>query len=890
MPPPPPPRGGVSARRRQLEMVEQEVSDDDHGGDSSDSSPPPPSPPQGGISRRRAGARKPGLSPDETAFIAGANAATAPPAALADAETESSSSDDDSPPPPPPRPAQRRAKAAASPARTASPSRSIIAGQPEDRRTFVVSLRQEPGGDYGVSLDADTPSAGRRAVVVTAVEAGSGAAQAGVLPGDELLAVAGFGLQNHGLQQALAHLRSEERRLQQLHGGDGGGVDWRFYRPAGAMPQLPRTKSPVRFSPARVQTFPLSPREEEEKRKHWHAIHGASEQQYAQQEREERAEQRGTQRQQQEPPALPNAGITSLEDLFTSAAVVIQCHERGRQDRVRFDGNPDRVMREHAVIKLQSARRGQVGRRFLEERKQAQTEQNQTAAAPLPAGWERHVSRTSGSVYYHNIATGENTYARPQVPAMEPVGTSMAASTPVPVAQTPQMRSPSHSQPEPEPEPELLSAATAQPHPQPVEESPPELEPESEPVKLRGSLRVDPSVRAAAQAEHAKKESAVVKAARQKFDEMDTDGNGTLDKAEVGELSRWALSSFLKSEDSLQLTAAQQAAAIDKLMSTVDRNRDGKVDFDEFVAWFTPTCKQIQAFRANEAKKKAQKKAQKKAANDLSPEPVRSLPPLPRQQRSARDAGNSASELEIKQQQHAAATKLQAATRGRQDRVRYKRRMRAKRRHEEAAATKIGAHYRGHLARKEVGALREAARERDLTSFLPSTLLPEPEPEPEPEQLGVEAMVAQIYAFCDPDHDGWIGKDEYMYCACSETNHCHFSSSEKEVCHIVFSSHGGAANQILWTDLEGIHEWGRGKYTPEDFDEQWVKECTSMGCEPEHGITWEAFSTVLCLLHSILQYAAYGLLRSCHSFQFGTFDSCGFGCTTGMANIVLIRM
>jgi len=162
-----------------------------------------------------------------------------------------------------------------------------------------------------------------------------------------------------------------------------------------------------------------------------------------------------------------------------------------------------------------------------------------------------------------------------------------------------------------------LSAATARPWPKPVEESPPE--PEPEPVKVRGSLRVDPSVRAAAQAEHAKKESAVVtaevKAARQKFDEMDTDGNGTLDKAEVGELSRWALTSFLKSEDTLQLTPTQQAAEVDKLMVDTDKNGDGKVDFEEFAAWFTPTCKKIQAFRANEAKKNAQKKAQKKAAN-----------------------------------------------------------------------------------------------------------------------------------------------------------------------------------------------------------------------------------------------------------------------------------
>ena len=31
----------------------------------------------------------------------------------------------------------------------------------------------------------------------------------------------------------------------------------------------------------------------------------------------------------------------------------------------------------------------------------------------LPAGWERHISRSSGQPYYYNSATGENTYTRP---------------------------------------------------------------------------------------------------------------------------------------------------------------------------------------------------------------------------------------------------------------------------------------------------------------------------------------------------------------------------------------------------------------------------------------------------------------------------------------------
>jgi hypothetical protein len=93
----------------------------------------------------------------------------------------------------------------------------------------------------------------------------------------------------------------------------------------------------------------------------------------------------------------------------------------------------------------------------------------------------------------------------------------------------------------------------------------------------------------------------------------------------------------------------------------------------------------------------------------------------------------------IEAREHAAATKLQAAARGRQDRLRHKRRLRAKRRHEEVAATKIASVYRGRRTRKDLAAKRTAAE-------------------------AVEHLVAQIYAFCDPDSDGWIGQTEYMYC------------------------------------------------------------------------------------------------------------------------------
>ena len=46
-------------------------------------------------------------------------------------------------------------------------------------------------------------------------------------------------------------------------------------------------------------------------------------------------------------------------------------------------------------------------------------------------------------------------------------------------------------------------------------------------------------------------------------------------------------------------------------------------------------------------------------------------------------------------------------------------------------------------------------------------------------------------------------------------------------------------------DLEGISAWGSGKYTPENYDQQWLKECAALGCDPARGITWDAFENIL---------------------------------------------
>ena len=605
---------------------------------------PPPTPPPGGVSRRRRSQQ------------------------AAAARSYKPTEQDNGASPPPPR-------QGVSVARVVSPPRSIIAGQPEERRTFVVSLSQNAHGDYGVNLDEHAPSA-RRAVVVTAVAFGSTAALAGVLPGDELLAIAGYGVEPGALQKALAHLRIEEQRLQQLHGERAVDVDWRFYRPAGPLPQLPRTKSPVRFSPARVRTFKVSPREEEEKRKHWHAIHGASHQQYVQQEQEERGEQHlsGS----TSPFQLHPTG-TALEKLYTSAAVAIQRRERGRQQRVCFSANEARAARQRAALKLQSARRGQIARRCVEESKQAK------ALAVKANDPERSAGHAGAST--------------------------------------------------------------------------------------KPSLRLSSSARAAAVAAAAEADEAALaaelKRARHKFAEIDADRSGKLTRDEVAALARWALESFVKSEradiNTVQMTPEQLDGATTKLLSQADADGDGQLSFAEFAAWFTPTCQEIQAFRHKQEMLRRQKRAQKRDA--------RPFPRVP---------------ADVNAREHAAATKLQAVVRGRQDRLRHKRRLRAQRRREEAAATKVSACYRGHLARKSaqrnaaatqaLGRCAEGSRQRDLT-LLPGALPqnkrqpePEPEPEPEPGTARVHQMVARIYEFCDPDNNGWIGQDEYMYCKHSSSS------------------------------------------------------------------------------------------------------------------------
>ena len=124
-----------------------------------------------------------------------------------------------------------------------------------------------------------------------------------------------------------------------------------------------------------------------------------------------------------------------------AAAMKIQARVRGR------------VVRKHPAElpalktpKAGGAVRGGGAKRALmfDAGEQALVVEQAAAAAgeelPLREGWERHVSRSSGSVYYFNPSTGENTYEQPTPPpaAAEtvPDETAGVAEPPLPAGWT----------------------------------------------------------------------------------------------------------------------------------------------------------------------------------------------------------------------------------------------------------------------------------------------------------------------------------------------------------------------------------------------------------------------------------------------------------------------
>ena len=78
--------------------------------------------------------------------------------------------------------------------------------------------------------------------------------------------------------------------------------------------------------------------------------------------------------------------------------------------------------------------------------------------------------------------------------------------------------------------------------------------------------------------------------AEKKWAQLDVDGNGTLDEDEVLQLAEWVWCSFRPGH---AITKSQQVAEATKILRRCDKNDDGKVDKDEFQAYYDATVKGI---------------------------------------------------------------------------------------------------------------------------------------------------------------------------------------------------------------------------------------------------------------------------------------------------------
>lgn len=83
--------------------------------------------------------------------------------------------------------------------------------------------------------------------------------------------------------------------------------------------------------------------------------------------------------------------------------------------------------------------------------------------------------------------------------------------------------------------------------------------------------------------------------AKKKFDQLDADGSGVLEGAELQALGEWVWSNF--HPDGQPLSEAEKSEQGQKLLHRLDANTDGSMSFDEFGAWFNNTHAAIQRFR-----------------------------------------------------------------------------------------------------------------------------------------------------------------------------------------------------------------------------------------------------------------------------------------------------
>jgi len=79
--------------------------------------------------------------------------------------------------------------------------------------------------------------------------------------------------------------------------------------------------------------------------------------------------------------------------------------------------------------------------------------------------------------------------------------------------------------------------------------------------------------------------------AQKKFNKLDTDGSGNLEEAELNALAEWVWCSFNPKQ---VIDEAIRAAEVVKIKEACDKNKDGVIDKDEFLAYYEIICKEIQ--------------------------------------------------------------------------------------------------------------------------------------------------------------------------------------------------------------------------------------------------------------------------------------------------------
>ena len=80
-------------------------------------------------------------------------------------------------------------------------------------------------------------------------------------------------------------------------------------------------------------------------------------------------------------------------------------------------------------------------------------------------------------------------------------------------------------------------------------------------------------------------------------------GNGVIEGEEIDQLATWLFQSFHPGGEAVPPEVIVKEAA--KLKKRLDKDCNGKLDFEEFAAWFTRTCESIARFRRQLAQRKA---------------------------------------------------------------------------------------------------------------------------------------------------------------------------------------------------------------------------------------------------------------------------------------------